>query len=265
MSATSMRASTIGTPERTAPPLSDTPQPEPQPEPMQDRPRATAATPVSTDLLAAYYRDVESFQARQARGARRWSRVAWTIAGVSLATNLALAGTIATMLPLQRLVPLYLWLRPDGTVDSTTRLSTLPPTQSDAVLRAAIWQYVRDRQSYDFPDARYRYNVVSLMSAPSVLDAYQQGFLPSNPASPQNTIGRKGQISVSMVSMSFVRHHVALVRYRRTMLMDEAMPVTTTWTATIAFRTVAKLPLATRLADPGGLIVTNYQNSEDTP
>ncbi|MDX5929499.1 type IV secretion system protein VirB8 [Acidiphilium acidophilum] len=256
-----MSAATLGA---AGMPPSRLPEP-PLPDLKREDARTSAATPVSADRLAGYYRQVEDFQARQARGTRRWSRIAWTIAFVSLATNLALAGTIAALLPLQRLVPLYLWLRPDGTVDSTTRLSALPPTQSNAVLRAAIWQYVRDRQSYDFPDARYRYNVVSLMSAPRVLDAYQQGFLPSNPASPQNTIGRKGQISVSMISMSFVRRHVALVRYRRTVLMDEAMPVTTTWTATIAFRTVAKLPLTTRLTDPGGLIVTNYQNSEDTP
>ncbi len=256
-----MSATAINAPGRTAPSL-----PDPSLSDLTlESTHTLVAAPVSADRLAAYYREVESFQTRQARGTRRWSRVAWTIAGVSLATNLALAGTIAAMLPLQRLVPFYLWLRPDGTVDSTTRLSTLPPTQSDAVLRAAIWQYVRDRQSYDFPDARYRYNVVSLMSAPSVLDAYQQGFLPANPASPQNTIGRKGQVSVSMSSMSFVRRDVALVRYRRSVLMDEAMPVTTTWTATVAFRTVTTLPLAARLTDPGGLIVTNYQNSEDTP
>jgi type IV secretion system protein VirB8 len=227
----------------------------------------TMATPVDNERLTSYYRDVESFQATKARSARRWERVAWTIAGVSLVANLALAVAVASMLPLERLVPIYLWLQPDGTVHSTTQLSNIPPTQSRALLRAAIWQYVRDRQSYDFADAKYRYDVVSLMSAPTVMSEYQRWFLDKSPSSssPQIKQGRKGQVSVSLVNMSFVRRHVALVRYRRTVLMYGSDPVTTTWTATVGFRMASKLPLDERLADPGGLIVTNYQNSEDTP
>ncbi len=227
----------------------------------------TMATPVDNERLTSYYRDVESFQATKARGARRWGRVAWTIAGVSLVANLALAVAVASMLPLERLVPIYLWLQPDGTVHSTTQVSNIPPTQSRALLRAAIWQYVRDRQSYDFADAKYRYDVVSLMSAPNVMGEYQRWFLDKSPSSssPQIKEGRKGQVNVSLVNMSFVRRHVALVRYRRTVLMYGSDPVTTTWTATVGFRMASKLPLDDRLADPGGLIVTNYQNSEDTP
>lgn len=225
------------------------------------------ATPVDSERLASYYREVESFQTAKARWARRWGRVAWSIAAVSLLANLALAFAVASMLPLERLVPIYLWLQPDGTVQSTTQLSNIPPTQSRALLRAAIWQYVRDRQSYDFADAKYRYDVVSLMSAPNVMSDYQRWFLDKSPSSssPQIQIGRKGQVGVSLVNMSFVRRQVALVRYRRTVLMYGTDPVTTTWTATVGFRLVSKLPLADRLADPGGLIVTNYQNSEDTP
>ncbi len=227
----------------------------------------TMATPVDNERLTSYYRDVESFQATKARGARRWGRVAWTIAGVSLVANLALAVAVASMLPLERLVPIYLWLQPDGTVHSTTQLSNIPPTQSHALMRAAIWQYVRDRQSYDFADAKYRYDVVSLMSAPNVMGEYQRWFLDKSPSSssPQIKEGRKGQVNVSLVNMSFVRRHVALVRYRRTVLMYGSDPVTTTWTATVGFRMASKLPLDDRLADPGGLIVMNYQNSEDTP
>lgn len=227
----------------------------------------TMATPVDSERLAAYYRDVESFQARRARGARRWGRVAWAIAGISLVANLALAIAVASMLPLERLVPIYLWLQPDGTVHSTTQLSNIPPTQKGALLRAAIWQYVRDRQSYDFADAKYRYDVTSLMSGPNVMADYQRWFLDNatGSTSPQVTVGRKGQIDVQLINMSFVQRHVALVRYRRTVTMYGSQPITTTWTATVGFELVSKLPLADRLADPGGLIVTNYQNSEDTP
>ena len=41
-------------------------------------------------------------------------------------------------------------------------------------------------------------------------------------------------------------------------------PVATTWTATLQFRTVATLPAALRLRNPGGVIVTSYQAAEDS-
>ena len=130
--------------------------------------------------------------------------------------------------------------------------------------RAAIWQYVRDREGYDFADARYRYDVVSMMSAADVRAAYQQWFLPGNSSSPQNAVGRKGQVDVRMINMSFVRPQVALVRYQRTVLMYGEAPDTTTWTSTVAFERVDDLPVGARLSDPGGIVVTNYQNSEDS-
>lgn len=224
-----------------------------------------AALPINSARLAEYFREVESFQKARARGAQRSARLAWSLAGIALLTNVALGIAISSMLPLERLVPLYLWVRPDGTVDSASAISDLPATRSAAVIRAALWQYVRDRESYDFADARYRYDLVSLMSMPNVRDTYQHWFLSANSASPQNTIGRRGQVSAAMITMSFVRRHVALVRYRRTVLMYGGSSTTTTWTATVEFERVDKLPAADRLIDPGGIVVTNYQNSEDSP
>lgn len=223
------------------------------------------ALPVDAARLSEYFREVESFQRERARGARKSARVAWGLAAISLLTNVALGVAIASMLPLERLVPLYLWVRPDGTVDSASEISDLPATESEAVIRAAIWQYVLDRESYDFADAHYRYDVVSLMSAPNVRDSYQHSFLSSNPSSPQNTIGRRGQVNAEIINMSFVRQQVALVRYRRMVLTYGGSPKTTTWTATVGFERVEELPAADRLADPGGIIVTSYQNSEDSP
>ena len=222
------------------------------------------APPVDTAHLADYFRDVESFQAQRTRSAKRTARVACIVAGLSLLANVALSFAVASMLPLERLVPLPMWVRADGTVDVLPKMSDLPPTQSVAVTRAAIWQYVRDRAGYDFADARYRYDVVSMMSAPDIRDAYQQWFLPGNKSSPQNTVGRKGQIDVRLVNMSFVRQHVALARYQRTVLLYGEPPETTTWTATVGFERVDDLPVGDRLSDPGGIIVTNYQNSEDS-
>jgi len=41
-------------------------------------------------------------------------------------------------------------------------------------------------------------------------------------------------------------------------------PLTTTWTATEQFQQVNTMPDAERLDDPGGIIITSYQDEEDT-
>jgi type IV secretion system protein VirB8 len=226
----------------------------------------TMAAPVDPDRLREYFQDVQSFQSKQTRSAKFWGRVGWSIAGLSLLINAALAGTVLILVPLKQLVPVYISLHKDGTFTSTSTMSDLPPTQKAAALRAAIWQYVRDRESYDYADAGYRYDVVSLMSSPTVRAQYHHKFLlGDNPNTVQKTVGQRGQINVHMINMSFVRSHVALVRYHRVLTMYGSQPVTTTWTATVEFTRVHKLPLHDRLADPGGIIVTNYQDSKDSP
>ena len=225
------------------------------------------ALPIDNERLAAYFQDVESFQATEKRTARRWGRVGWVVAGVSLAVNVTLAGAIMIILPLEKLVPAFITVKSDGTTSTTMNFNSLPSDEKAAMTRAAIWQYVRARESYDFADAQYRYDVASLMSNPTVQGTYQSWFLDKGPGStsPQVTVGKKGQISVEMVSMSMVRPNVALVRFRRTVTMYGSDPQTSTWTATVGFENVATLPVSARLADPSGLIVTNYQAQKDSP
>lgn len=226
-----------------------------------------AARPIDAERLASYYEQVESFQAAETRTARRWGRVGWGVAGVSLAANLALATAIVMLLPLEKLVPAFITVNSDGTTNTSMSFSSLPSNEQDAVIRAAIWQYVQNRESYDFPNAQYRYDVTSLMSDPTVQGDYQSWFLDKSPAStsPQVLIGKKGQISVQMISLSMVRSNVAIVQYRRTVQMYGSDPETETWTATVGFEIVDTLPVSARLSDPSGLIVTNYQALKDTP
>ncbi|MDD2765508.1 MAG: type IV secretion system protein VirB8 [Opitutaceae bacterium] len=226
-----------------------------------------AALPIDDERLASYFQNVESFQAAEKRTARRWGRVGWGVAGVSLAVNLALGVAIVMILPLEKLVPAFITVNSDGTTNTSMSFSSLPANEQDAVIRASIWQYVQDRESYDFPNAQYRYDVTSLMSAPTVQGDYQSWFLDKGPTStsPQVLIGKKGQISVDMISMSMVRSNVAIVQYRRTVQMYGSAPETETWTATVGFENVDTLPVSARLSDPSGLIVTNYQALKDTP
>jgi type IV secretion system protein VirB8 len=222
------------------------------------------ALPVDRVGLSEHYKQVESFQSDRAKAARRTSKVLAAVAGIAIVANLGQAWTIASLLPLTKIVPVYLWARPDGTIDSSVALSRLPATQSQAVVTAALWEYVRLREGYSYDTAQYEYDAVSGMSADAPRTQYQEWFNYPNAASPQVMVGKKGVVGVEHISSANIAANVQQIRYRRVLTIIGEQPIETTWTATLQFETVATLPIALRLRNPGGVIVTSYQSSEDS-
>lgn len=219
---------------------------------------------VQQAALEAHYKDVESFQRAKARSARRMTTYALVSAGILGVANIGLAWAVASMLPLTKLVPVYLLVRKDGTIDTSVSLSTLPPTVDQAVVQAALWQYVRLREGYSYGTAQYGYDVVSGMSSSTVRQNYQSWFNYPNPQSPQVTVGKGGNITLSPISVAMLSPHVAQVRFTRTVQIATNQPATTTWTATLEFQQVDVLNGKQRLSNPAGVLVTNYQSSEDS-
>jgi len=226
--------------------------------------KETFAYAIDRTALSEHYRQVESFQHERAKAARRVSKVLAAVAGIAIIGNLGQAWTIAALLPLTKIVPVYLWVRPDGTVDDSVTLSRLPATQVEAVKTAALWEYVRLREGYSYDSAQYAYDVVSGMSADTVRTAYQSFFNYPNPASPQVTVGRKGMVEIQHISSAFIAPTVQQIRFRRVLNLIGQPPLATTWTATLRYETVTTLPTALRLRNPGGIIVTSYQAAQDS-
>lgn len=222
------------------------------------------ALPVDRAGLRAHYRQVESFQRERVKTARRTTTILAAVAGIAIVANLGQAWTIASLLPLTKIVPVYLWARPDGTIDSSVALSRLPATQSQAVVTASLWEYVRLREGYSYDTAQYGYDAVSGMSADVSRTQYQSWFNYPNAVSPQVTVGKKGVIEIQHISSANIAANVQQIRYRRVLTIIGQQPIVTTWTATLQFETVAALPIALRLRNPGGVIVTSYQAAQDT-
>jgi type IV secretion system protein VirB8 len=222
------------------------------------------AVPIDRAGLSEHYRQVQSFQNDRAKAARRTSKILIVVAGVAIVANFGQAWTIASLLPLTKIVPVYLWARPDGTVDSSVALSRLPATQSQAVVTAALWEYVRLREGYSYDTGQYAYDAVSGMSADAPRTQYQGWFNYPNASSPQVTVGKKGVIEIQHISSANLSTNVQQIRYRRVLTIIGQQPVVTTWTATLQFETVATLPIALRLRNPGGVIVASYQAAEDS-
>lgn len=228
---------------------------------MSDR---MLATPVERRALAEHYRQVEAFQISRARTAGRISTALAVLSALAILLNIVLAVALVALLPLKQVVPVYLWVRNDGTVDSSVAMSRLPPTTQKAVIDAALWEYVRLREGYTFDTAQYAYDIVSQLSAPTVRTGYQSFFNYPNPKSPQLVIGRKGTMSVEHVSTSDLSPSIQQIRFRRLVAMNDGASATTTWTATIQYALVTDLPAQQRLSNPGGVVVTSYEASEDT-
>jgi type IV secretion system protein VirB8 len=227
-------------------------------------PDQSGAFPVTAPPLERHYKDVQSFQEKRARSARFLSKGAIVALGISMLANVGLAWSVASLLPLTRLVPVYFLIRPDGTIDDSVALSALPPSIDQAVIRAALWQYVQMREGYSYDTARYRYDIVSGMSDAATRVSYQQWFNYPNPQSPQVTVGKNGVFTVEPISVALIGPNVAQVRYQRIYATGTNAAVTTTWTSTLQFEQVDTMPASERLDDPGGVIVTSYQVEEDT-
>ncbi|MDE2342140.1 MAG: type IV secretion system protein VirB8 [Betaproteobacteria bacterium] len=224
----------------------------------------SGAFPLAPAELQRHYKEVLSFQEARARSARLLSKGALLAFAVSMLANLGLGWAVASILPLTKLVPVYFLIRPDGTIDDSVSLSTLPASTHQAVIRAALWQYVQMREGYSYDTARYRYDIVSGMSDAAAKAAYQAWFNYPNPQSPQVTIGKNGVVTVEPISVALIGPNVAQIRYQRIFETGATTEVTTTWTATEQFEQVDTMPDAERLDDPGGIIITSYQNEEDT-
>ena len=220
--------------------------------------------PVDRAGLREHYKQVESFQRERVKSARRTTMVLAAVAGIAIVANLGQAWTIASLLPLTKIVPVYLWARPDGTIDSSVALSRLPATQSQAVVTASLWEYVRLREGYSYDTAQYGYDAVSGMSADAPRTQYQGWFNYPNAVSPQVTVGKKGVVEIQHISSANIAANVQQIRYRRVLNIIGQQPIVTTWTATLQFETIATLPIALRLRNPGGVIVTSYQAAQDS-
>lgn len=223
-----------------------------------------SAFPLTAPMLEQHYKEVMSFHEARSRSSRLLSKGLLIGAGLLIMANIGLAWSVAFMLPLTKLVPVYLLIRPDGTIDTSVALSTLPPSTDQAVIRAALWQYVQMREGYSYDTARYRYNIVSGMSDIATRAGYQSFFNYPNPQSPQVIIGKNGTITVEPISVSLIGPNVAQVRFQQLTSLGTDAAVTTTWTSTLQFQQVDSLPASQRLTDPGGIVITSYQAEEDT-
>lgn len=148
-----------------------------------------------------------NFEVSIADIARRSEKRAWMIAWTCLFIVLVMLGGFVYILPLKKEVP-YLIMADAFTGQAT--VATLRGnfdapnsiTQSEAVNRANIAQYVTARESFDVAMMNLRdWDLVNVMSSPNVRNAYAAIHSGNNPDSPFKRYGRDRAVRVKILNI----------------------------------------------------------------
>jgi type IV secretion system protein VirB8 len=230
---------------------------------------AFQARPVPDDpeLLAAYFRQVASYEGDRLKAARRSAKFAWSVAiGASIVAGAA-CFAIAGLTPLKTVVPIVFRVdNSTGMVDRVYDVRGGELAASEAERRYFLWQYVRLRQGYTYAEAQQNFDAVNLMSTALVQQQYAEWFRGSNAASPQVLLGRYGMATVNWVSTQFspVNPKVAFVRFIQQERKGDSLLPSKHMIATIGFDFAKGSISGSALnVNPDGFLVTSYHADEE--
>ena len=237
---------------------------------MKARPtpaEAFQARPVPDDpeLLAAYFKQVSSYEGDRLKWAYRMAGIGWTVAvAAGVIAGIACFAT-AGLTPLKSTELIV--LRVNDTTGMTDRVYDVRGGEmaaSEAEQRHWLWQYVLHRQGYSFAEAQRNFDVVNIMSTPDVQQQYAEWFRGSNPQSPQVVLGRTGQAALSWVSTSFIGPKLAQVRYVVSERKGDLVLPKRNMVATVAFD-FAHGPISGSAINinPRGFLVTSYRVDQE--
>jgi type IV secretion system protein VirB8 len=194
-----------------------------------------------------------------------------------MASNLALSSGVRTLFPLVRTDHVFFGVMEDGTIDTALTDRDLTETERAADLKATAWRYVKVCEGYSYADAKYNYDACRAMSDRPVREAFEaKWFLPNGkdaPESPQKLFGKNGQIDVIKIKHPFfVRENVIQVTFKRVAWKYDGAPPQpswgckppscSTWTATIDFTLLDRMPAGSQDDNALKFYAIRYQLSE---
>lgn len=222
--------------------------------------------PNDPEFLAAYFKQVSSYEANRLKWAYRVAGMGWMVAIASGIVAGAACFAIAGLSNMPAPEPVV--IRVDSTTGMTDRIYNVQGGEmaaSEAEQRHWLWQYVLHRQGYSFPEAQRNFDIVSLMSAPDVQKQYNDEFKGTNPQSPQVVLGRSGQAALSWVSTTFIGPKLAQVRYGLSERKGELLLPNKHMVATVTFD-FSHGPISGSAVNinPRGFLVTSYHVDQES-
>ena len=217
------------------------------------------------DLVAAYFKQVSSYEGDRLKWAYRIAGLGWTVAAAAGIVAGAACLAVAGLTPLKRTDVVV--LRVNDTTGMTDRVYDVQGgamAASEAEQRHWLWQYVQHRQGYSYAEAQYNFDVVNIMSTADVQMQYADTFRGSNPLSPQVVLGRTGQAALSWVSTSFIGPKLAQVRFIQSERKGDVLLPRRNMVATVAFD-FSQGPISGSAINinPRGFLVTSFRVDQE--
>lgn len=191
--------------------------------------------------LDPYWQEAASWDADRAALARRSSRVAWSVAGVSSLAALMAIGALMLLMPLKTIEPFVV------RVDNTTGVVDVVPVYggqaalSETVTRYLLTHYVTVCERFNFMTAESDYEECGAFHSAQRNQAWYAQWNRSNPASPLNVYKDGTTLRAQVTSVSFFTRaagvaDLAQVRYvKGKRLAGGAEEQLTHWIATIQY------------------------------
>lgn len=188
----------------------------------------------------------------------------------SLLLNLLLGGALiaaaygsAFVLPMVRVVPVFVGTDQDGTLNFAISADQQTPDRQAQQLRAWLWQYVLAHDSYSFGGQLYAWDVVQAMSTAEVFDAYRKYVDLKNKQSPGAILGRRGFVHLKFetgdLKLNADGTGTYRVTYYRIIEADGTQPAVSHWRQDIGFLQTYGAPRWQKdTFNPSSLIITDY-------
>lgn len=212
-----------------------------------------------------YLQEARTWETDKITAIMKSEKIAWRVAIASGIVAFASVVAVAALTPLKHVEPFVIRVdNSTGIVDVVESMKDGKTNYEEAINKYFTQWYVRYREGYSKELAEDYYQNVGVMSVGLEQQKYFEWFNPKNPLSPLNVFGSNAKIKVRIMSTSFIKPNIALVRYTKEIERGLDKPQVSHWAATITFKySGAPMSEKDRGVNPLGFQVVEYRNDPD--
>lgn len=195
-------------------------------------------------------------------GVRRRERLAWAVAIGGVLVGLGGVAVAGLTLPLKETQAFVTVVDKDtGVAERAVQIEAAGVEQSVMVEQSLLFNYVKNRETYDTADNEARLLRVYRMSGQQVQDSLKALWNEKNPNFPPLVYGHSGTVNVDILSITPVADKTAQVRFTKTLKQAGEPDRIGKFYATITYVFQPTQQSAVELVweNPFGFIVTSYR------
>ena len=198
---------------------------------------------------------------------RRRARLAYVVGGIGALIGTMGVAAVMGLTPLKEVLPLAMTVdKHTGLVNVSSRIGGVSLDDDEYVTQALLFQYVRDRETYDPQDQRERLELIYRQSCDRAKTDIAALYNEDNRNSPMNIYGSRGRVEVRIRSVTLDDRNRSTLRITKRAQEQAGGPFTErnfVVTSSFKFDRTGEMPLEERWENPTGFCVTNYRLDEE--